>query len=195
MRIYRIAAQSDQDFWLQLEQHQDESDRAILEKPIRLYNRKLKVANVGGLQTMFDTSRSAWVARWLLKNDPDLQEARDSFANKREIYIFDKKLVKECFQEDDIDLNFNRDFLKENIKYDIVILQHIYNGSGEDQYGEFRKSDYHSRENWIKRLITTNARYIFAFGGWTEVGGVFLQDIPGYTWNDSGDSDITIYSK
>jgi hypothetical protein len=76
MRIYRIAAQSDQDFWLQLEQHQDESDRAILEKPIRLYNRKLKVANVGGLQTMFDTSRSAWVARWLLKTDPQLQAAR-----------------------------------------------------------------------------------------------------------------------
>lgn len=122
----------------------------------------------GGL---YDSDRSHLdaVTDWLGKNDPQFFE-----------YI-----VKA--PQDHVELDMGRDFLLENRQYDLVILHHIYaapyghgNAGGGHGVGLFRTSPNHSPEEWRTRLSNCGAKYIFAFGGSTEVSGDYLGNIPMY---------------
>jgi hypothetical protein len=58
-------------------------------------------------------------------------------------------------------------------------------------YGSiYRISPKHSQEEWRRRLMQTDARYIFAFGDDDEVSGRYLGKIPGYDGPTPGRSDL-----
>lgn len=105
------------------------------------------------------------------------------------------------FNRDDdfIDLHDGRDFLRENGKYDIVILHMVYNPSRHDlQHYEgsesiFRISHLHDRDNWVYRLVDTEAKYIFTFGSGSEVDGDFLGEIPGYDGPTDAGNYMEVY--
>ena len=84
---------------------------------------------------------------------------------------------------DYIDLNNRRDFLAENKKYDIVIIKYVFDAPtklGDHHKGFFGVSEHHSSKNWRYRILRSNAKVVFAFGGDTEISGFVLGDINGY---------------
>jgi hypothetical protein len=151
---------------------------------------KLKVAHVGASQNQDNPEHGIWadedahrnyeVYSWLEQNDPEMAEP---YKNG---------------DHDFIDLNDERDFLRENKPYNVIILHFLWSPPvprGEDYdtfipksgYGYTRLSPYHNRKNWITRLAGTGAKYIFAWGGGDEVSGEYLREIPGYdgpNWTD-----------
>lgn len=145
-------------------------------KIYKLSGRNLSVANVGGFNSLNDKNRMYMVSDWLFSNDPE----------------YSNDIV---FKEDNIDLNVNRDFLKEANVYDLVILHDIYNQFEFRGQGIFSMSDGHNVANWLKRLVSTNADYIFVFGSWGEVGGWWLGNIPGYKKYEGKSEYQTVYRK
>jgi hypothetical protein len=145
-------------------------------KIYKLSGKVLNVANVGGFGSINDRIRLDMASDWLSYNDPDYSEN-----------------IK--FSHDNIDLNSGRDFLKESKSYNIVILHDIFNPVGENDLsrGIFSVSPDHNADSWVKRLASTGADYIFVFGSWTEVGGWWLGDIPGYDKTYGTSEYQTIY--
>lgn len=126
----------------------------------------LKVANVGFIHQFHD---DRWMFqltfRWLEENDKDYYNRMPTVPN-----------------QDHIDLNNGRDFLTEKEIYDVVIVHNIYqcNNAPILSAGDFAKSKLDCEEAWRKRLASTQAKYIFTFGDWTEVSYYTLKDISGY---------------
>jgi hypothetical protein len=91
-------------------------------------------------------------------------------------------LPNESHDYDYIDLNDGRDFLKERLEYDVVLVMYLYRGCQEHEYrqGYFATSELSTPAAWRNRLQATKARLLFIFGGQTEVSGSFIGDIPGY---------------
>lgn len=96
---------------------------------------------------------------------------------------------------DFIDLNRDRDFLKENKRYDIVVLIYIFILSQEEMINEqlysrndhFTKtSELHSQENWRKRLLNTEAEEILIFGydPYSEVSGKYIGELEKYKYSE-----------
>lgn len=150
---------------------------------------KLRVAHVGASTNpknpelhwmQSDRDRLHEVGEWLEKRDSEIAQ---EYYNKR--------------SDDYIDLNDNRDFLKENKTYDIVILHHIYEPGRVRDASPFRISPVHNRQNWIKRLHSTGAKYIFAYGDIDEVSGRWLGSIAGYIGpkKEGGAYDRWVYIK
>jgi hypothetical protein len=85
---------------------------------------------------------------------------------------------------DFIDLSGGRDFLAEDLKYDVVILHYLWALDTIDVTPAFRQatatSPHHSQERWRERLAATDAEVIIAFGGGNEVARAFIGDIEGY---------------
>lgn len=136
---------------------------------------KIRIAHVGAIENDFnDEWHIDVVFSWLYKR------------NEQELLYLENSV------NDYIELNEGRDFLHENYKYDIVILHHIYNPiiRGSVRPGFFNLSASHNRDNWVKRLMETEAKYIFTFGDLTEVSGQFLGKINGY----DGPNDIRGYA-
>lgn len=100
-------------------------------------------------------------------------------------WLFKNKnlVVDESATHDYIDLNCQRDFLKEKHKYDIVVLCFLFNPV-RSKYGDVRGacaiSEKHNVVNWRKRLIKAGAKYIFAFGSALEVSGKWLGEFGKY---------------
>src|SRR5258708_7928951 len=84
------------------------------------------------------------------------------------------------------DLSKGKDFLKDIDKYRAVVLHFVFRGGfciNQDiqvPSSPLRISPMSSWGEWRKRLTTTEADVIVAFGGVSEVNGSFLVDIPGY---------------
>jgi len=127
-----------------------------------------------------DLSKSADIANVGVSSNPNSYEQTEWGANDR----MHLKLVSKWLNDnsdynisgkkhDFIDLLDGRDFLSEDNEYDIVIL-HMINSEGN------RLSSLHSSSNWKTRLKSTGAKYIFCFGGGSEVNHKYLGMINGY---------------
>lgn len=132
----------------------------------------LYTGHVGYTDSAEDAARYRWAEDFLteLENSTDDNDGVD--------------LVR---QMDEINLYQNRDFLKESHTYDVIILHWIFNPRNMELTSvsvatdlSTRVSEKHSPQNWRKRLIATEAEYIFVFGSTTEVSHWFLGNIPGY---------------
>jgi len=147
-------------------------------KIYKIANKSLTIGNVGSFESANDTNRIYMVSDWLANKD---QEYAKDITN---------------FSHDNIDLNRGRDFLKEGKTYDIVILHDIFNPSDavdSKKQGIFSTSPHHRSEIWVSRLASTGADYIFVFGSWTEVGGWWLGEIPGYDMIKGRSEYQTVY--
>lgn len=102
-------------------------------------------------------------------------------------------------RDDYIDLNDGRDFLQERSNYDIVILHMVYSPDELDYRGKegsiFNISPLHNPRNWRNRLVSTGAKYIFAFGDTNEVSGRYLGRLPGYVGPIDAGNYLTVYTK
>ena len=85
------------------------------------------------------------------------------------------------------ELSCNNDFLKSNGKYDVVVLNYIYNASPEEMKERpidpsVRVSPHHSPENWRRRLLNANPEKIIIFGCYveSEITGEYIGELPGY---------------
>ena len=115
--------------------------------------------------------------KWLIKNDSNYSS--------------------ESFVHDYIDLNEGRDFLTENETYGIVILHYLYNPPFKEEIKEtgfFAISPFHTKEKWKERIVSTNAKHIFAIGSFGEVGGEYLGSLVGYS-KTTCDEMVAVYSK
>lgn len=124
---------------------------------------KHRIAHVGHTGTDDDMRRILKVLMWMAKNNCE---------------------PKGKTQFDAIDLNKGRDFLREDLTYEVVVLHFVFRGSnypcpfGEPQ--ELNVSPTTSWSRWRTRLVDTQAKYIFAFGGEGEVSGGYLCTLDGY---------------
>lgn len=87
--------------------------------------------------------------------------------------------------DDFVDLNDGRDFLEESQIYDIVILHMVYSPYNQTfarnaPGSPYRISRLHTPNNWKRRLMATNAKYIFTFGDGEEVHGRYLGELREY---------------
>jgi len=117
------------------------------------------------------------VLKWLVKND--------------------SSCLSDPLIHDYIDLNEGRDFLTEDKTYGIVILHYLYNPPFKEEAkdaGFFAISPFHTKEKWQKRIISTDAKHVFAIGSFGEVGGEYLGILSGYS-KTTCDEMITVYSK
>jgi hypothetical protein len=112
----------------------------------------------------------------------------------------------ECFDlyknADYLNLDKGRDFLNEDTTYDIVILHYIFARKDINDglpphliHPLTKMSATSSQQNWHKRLISTQAQFIFAYGGGNEVTKYFLGNIPGYELCDTNHHSKTMYKK
>ncbi len=148
--------------------------------------KQITIAHVGASEDFNDSDRDHMdiIFRWIWD--------KDEFAD-----IFNSMLDNRM--DDFIDLNDGRDFLIEDYKYDIVVLHDIYAApyGGGKRHGLFNVSKYHSKDNWVNRLISTGANLIFAFGSGfnNEVDGTYLGSISGYSGPEVFKDYLYIYIK
>ena len=138
------------------------------------------IAHVGASKNPENPEKNIWgendrhhnemVWRWLRTNDTTYYG------------LVHKAATDNNISNDFIDLYDNRDFLAENLKYNIVILHMVYNPPDRRNVKNsiFQISDLHNPKNWIKRLESTDADYIFTFGDYDEVSAYYLGNINGY---------------
>ena len=148
-----------------------------------LHNRTIGIAHVGSYDCGYDKQRLEVFMKWLERERPEYT-----------------KQIRQI-SHDHIDLNFDRDFLKERSTYDIVILQHVFTPHGHlrDSYigkhGYFQISPLHSPENWAARLSSTKADFIVMFGSFGEVSSSWVGGIPGYDFVPCEVYDMSVYEK
>ena len=157
-------------------------------KIYRIAQSTITVANVGATGSELDSMRLETVVLRYLLDNPNFELS--------EIDEASEYMIPPNMSIDDVDLNQGRDFLKESLSYDIVVLNYIFNPTKDFQgisTGEFQRSDVHSREEWVRRLASTGAKLIFVFGEFGEIGGWWLGNISGYSY--SSRNDLSIYEK
>jgi hypothetical protein len=162
--------------------------------------------------TLLSESQKTRVAHVGASKNPDNPEHEIWYENDRHhidmvyAWLADNGYSMEYFRpqirtDDFIDLNDGRDFLQERHEYEMVILHHVYsphklkhprNPLGQSP---FRYSRYHSKEEWVSRLIGTGAAFIFAFGNYDEVCGDYLGELPGYIGPYYDGSYLSAYIK
>ncbi len=142
----------------------------------------LRVAHVGWTGNNFDQDMKTKAFSWLKQEQWDQAD----------------RLGIPGQLDDVINLHQGRDFLKENHKYDLIILYHIYCSPSSSWYakqvrqmdlktqGMFATSDTHCEDGWRRRLAGSEAAIIIAYGQEyddkdpTEIRGKYLGNIPGY---------------
>lgn len=157
----------------------------------------LRIGLVGWEGSGTDRSMLRWAEDYLSSTEERSyskydEESKWGTTTKYDIDIADRW---EHADKDFINLAQGRDFLEEQGTYDIVILCWVF---GPTTYrgteGGLNVSKKHTSEEWKTRLTATGAKYIFAFGDETEVGGEYLGSIPGYHINIVS-SSATVYSR
>jgi len=118
-----------------------------------------------------------------IDGDPVNHDYMEMFVGFLEEYdpAFLQKLLQGN-QKDFIDLRAGRDFLDEHDRYDVVLLESIYNEDYNNR-GKFTRSPLHSKGSWNARLLETGAKYIVSFGtqdDTVEVTHKVLGNLPGY---------------
>lgn len=103
-------------------------------------------------------------------------------------------------EHDVVDLSEGRDFLAETKQYEVVVLHHLFRGLKYVNYGAdlsaeklarlaveqgcaataFSTSERQSAGAWHERLEASGAKWLFVFGMYQEVSGLWLGDVPGY---------------
>ena len=142
----------------------------------------LRIGLVGWEGSSTDNSMIRWAGDYLSSTEERSydrfdQESKWGTETNYDIDIADRW---EHAEKDVINLNEGRDFLSEQETYDIVILCWIFGRILPNATGMFNVSKQHNPEEWRSRLASSGAKYIFAFGNKTEVGGSYLGEIPGY---------------
>lgn len=143
------------------------------------------VAQVGCHKRRTDGDIGRWLTAvdWLLKN----------------------KVPISRLNHDVVNLDYGRDFLREDKRYHMVVMHDIYDGKValEQQIGYFTRaarkvlqtSPLQSPEAWVQRLAATQAEYIFVFEMQIScLNGWKLGDIPGYI-TAHRDTEYTVYRK
>jgi hypothetical protein len=157
----------------------------------------LRIGLVGWEGSGTDSSMLQWARDYLSSTEERSydrfdQESKWGTATNYDIDMADRW---EHANKDFINLAQGRDFLEEQETYDVVILCWVF---GPTTYrgteGWFNVSKKHTPEEWKARLIATGAKYIFAFGNKTEVGGNYLGSIPGYHTTTLS-SSATVYDR
>jgi hypothetical protein len=121
--------------------------------------RQCSVAHVGHTGTLNDFKRIAEVIEWCGKHGQEI--GKGDFFN----------------------LSKGRDFLREDKKYEVVVLHFIFRGGfgvNNSKHPELGLSPLASWSNWRKRLVDSGAKWIFAYGGMAEVGGTYIVNLDGY---------------
>jgi hypothetical protein len=141
----------------------------------------LSIGHVGAYKrfSQADQGRHIHCVAWLLRNDRDF-------------------LSQTKWKHDSINLKYNRDFLKEDLCYDIVIVHSIFHTEWPvvKKYRDKAKiSVKHTIDNWRQRLISTSATYLFICEGQPfSLSGYNLGVINGYKIKYQ-DHMVTIYKK
>lgn len=133
------------------------------------------IAHVGAYKKFSeaDSGRQVRCLVWLVNNDSNIRS----------------------FKHEVINLKYGRDFLLENKEYDIVILHSIFLYSIKNPQKQVMVSPEHSIENWKKRLIITNANYIFICEGQPcTLSGWKIGELVGYEIKHR-DQLLTVYCK
>ncbi len=97
-------------------------------------------------------------------------------------------------------------FLDDRGEYDVVVLFAIYNPPADSlelqqslgrRRGQTSLAPNHSRENWVARLVRTNAKYFFIFRRPDSVSGDWLGEIERYTKQPepAGVFGMTVYQR
>lgn len=137
----------------------DQGLRVVVRTPPShgLMVRAPKVAHVGYTGTDEDRDRRLQISLWLRRNDAALYRA-----------WFEPAGVPRLL-EDFIDMNGmpRRDFLVEDLRYDVVVTHDLWGFPNESElggYGPAAASRQHGVAQWRRRLEACGARYIFLFG-------------------------------
>lgn len=126
----------------------------------------IKIANVGTLRNKDDEYRLFQVVEYLCH--------------------FHLQFLDDDTEHDDINLKepICRDFLKENKKYDLIILYFLYRYPdripGHIKNDLHCGSDIHSPEIWNKKLNESNSKFIFCFGERSEVNCDYFGELANY---------------
>jgi hypothetical protein len=113
----------------------------------------LAIAQVGFTGSDNDRERLLAMKLWLDRNDPD-------FAERLRVARTAGKLTEDCY---DLNSHPPRDFLAESIRVDVVVLHNLWGLPGGT--GPTGRSPLHESGRWNRRLASTEARYVFVFGG------------------------------
>lgn len=100
-------------------------------------------------------------------------------------------------RHDKVNLNRGRDFLAESKTYEVVVLHFLFRGGfyvPPTTDGQLATSPLASWAAWRRRLVSTGAKYVFAYGGASEVGGTYLCDLPGYDVHKVRTNDAGVLS-
>lgn len=145
-----------------------------------------RVAQVGAYKPMGMDDNVRWImaARWLLEHDTIFGTSQ-----------FGRPV------NDIINLIYERDFLQEKHKYDIVLLHSLFDPKMDGIKVSFVDramcgvSDKHSLETWHKRFVSSEAKYIFVFESYPmSLSGWSLGQIPGYVQAHI-DSEFAVYKR
>jgi hypothetical protein len=157
----------------------------------------LRLGLVGWEGSGTDRSMLRWAGDYLSSTEERSYDRFDQESKWGTATNYDADIAErwEDADKDFINLAQGRDFLEESGTYDVVILCWIF---GPTTYrgteGVLNVSKKHTPEEWKARLVATGAKYIFAFGNKTEVGGHYLGSIPGYRTTTLSPS-ATVYDR
>lgn len=84
---------------------------------------------------------------------------------------------------DFVEIRKGRDFLKEYKTYDVIVLHFLFRGGfcvPTMKRSQLATSELASWGEWRRRLVASQAKFIFCYGGGSEVSGTYIVDLNGY---------------
>jgi len=97
---------------------------------------------------------------------------------------------------DIINLHYGRDFLRETLEYDIVIIHSVFSHYFPAKSNDAGTSEMHDMPHWIDRLLSTKAKVIFLFSDQpNSLSDGHIGKLTGYQKVESPEEDLAIYER
>lgn len=153
----------------------------------RTLQETITVAQVGSFKRRSSDDSIRWMrtVTWLLHHESEI-------------------MSKTKFKHDVVNLKYGRDFLREEMKYDIVLLHSIFDPGPRpsavgavniSKWKETLISTVHNDERWRWRLVNTEAEYIFIWETYPmSINGWAIGELQGYKILHR-DWEYTVYRK